>query len=176
MGKALDMQDQSAGGSTLATQVEKYRHSPDGLTVSPTEKIRQMVSASVRAYRLGPETLEARKLVAWAYLGSVPLSAAPGYGEVHGLGDGLWVWFGANVDEVNRLLDPPAIRTPPWPNRAGTAPGRFPDDCPPSPSYYLAQGREALSTLTDSYLRLFVQEGMITPPDGVRPQGPAGLP
>ena len=25
------------------------------------------------------------------------------------------------------------------------------------PSYYLAQGREALSTLTDSYLRLFVQ-------------------
>lgn len=26
VGKALDMQDQSAGGSTLATQVEKYRH------------------------------------------------------------------------------------------------------------------------------------------------------
>lgn len=142
VGKALDMQDQSAGGSTLATQVEKYRHSPDGLTVSPTEKIRQMVSASVRAYRLGPETLEARKLVAWAYLNSVPLSAAPGYGEVHGLGDGLWVWFGANVDEVNRLLDP----------------ARNQD------STLAEQGREALSTLTDSYLRLFVQEGMITPP------------
>ena len=86
VGKALDMQDQSVGGSTLATQVEKYRHSPDGLTLSPTEKIRQMASASVRAYRLGPKTLEARKLVAWAYLNSVPLSAAPGYGEVHGLG------------------------------------------------------------------------------------------
>ena len=40
VGKALDMQDQSAGGSTLATQVEKHRHSPDGLTLSPTEKIR----------------------------------------------------------------------------------------------------------------------------------------
>src|SRR5690606_38955470 len=32
LGKALDVQEQSAGGSTLATQLEKYRHSPDGLT------------------------------------------------------------------------------------------------------------------------------------------------
>ncbi len=38
VGKALDMQDQSAGGSTLATQVEKYRHSPDGLTLSPPRR------------------------------------------------------------------------------------------------------------------------------------------
>ncbi|EGH48960.1 helix-turn-helix, Fis-type, partial [Pseudomonas syringae pv. pisi str. 1704B] len=28
---------QSAGGSTLATQLEKYRHSPDGLTLSGFE-------------------------------------------------------------------------------------------------------------------------------------------
>ena len=27
-------------------------------------------------------------------------------GKRQGLGDGLWVWFGADVDEVNRLLDP----------------------------------------------------------------------
>ncbi len=165
VGKALDMQDQSAGGSTLATQVEKYRHSPDGLTVSPTEKIRQMVSASVRAYRLGPETLEARKLVAWAYLNSVPLSAAPGYGEVHGLGDGLWVWFGANVDEVNRLLDPARNQDSTLAEQ-GIALRQVVSlmIAHRRPSYYLAQGREALSTLTDSYLRLFVQEGMITPP------------
>lgn len=165
VGKALDMQDQSAGGSTLATQVEKYRHSPDGLTVSPTEKIRQMVSASVRAYRLGPETLEARKLVAWAYLNSVPLSAAPGYGEVHGLGDGLWVWFGANVDEVNRLLDPARNQDSTLAEQ-GLALRQVVSlmIAHRRPSYYLAQGREALSTLTDSYLRLFVQEGMITPP------------
>lgn len=64
-----------------------------------------MVSASVRAYRLGANTLEARKLVVWAYLNSVPLSAAPGYGEVHGLGDGLWVWFAADPERVNQLLD-----------------------------------------------------------------------
>ncbi|MGL4249155.1 MAG: transglycosylase domain-containing protein [Aeromonas sp.] len=164
VGKALDMQDQSAGGSTLATQVEKYRHSPDGLTLSPTEKIRQMASASVRAYRLGPETLQARKLVAWAYLNSVPLSAAPGYGEVHGLGDGLWVWFGANVDDVNRLLDPARNQNAPLAEQ-GLALRQVVSlmIAHRRPSYYLAQGREALKTLTDSYLRLFVQEGMITP-------------
>ncbi len=138
VGKALDMQDQSAGGSTLATQVEKYRHSPDGLTLSPTEKIRQMASASVRAYRLGPETLEARKLVAWAYLNSVPLSAAPGYGEVHGLGDGLWVWFGANVDDVNRLLDPARNQNAPLAEPgACPASGGLADDCAP-PSLLLS--------------------------------------
>lgn len=154
------MQDQSAGGSTLATQVEKYRHSPDGLTLSPTEKIRQMASASVRAYRLGPETLEARKLVAWAYLNSVPLSAAPGYGEVHGLGDGLWVWFGANVDDVNRLLDPARNQNAPLAEQ-GLALRQVVSlmIAHRRPSYYLAQGRESLADLTDSYLRLFVQEG-----------------
>ena len=164
LGKALDMEGQSAGGSTLATQVEKYRHSPDGLTVSATEKIRQMISASVRAYRLGPETLEARKLVAWAYLNSVPLSAAPGHGEVHGLGDGLWVWFGADVAEVNRLLDPARNQDAPLDDK-GLALRQVVSlmIAHRRPSYYLAQGRDALAALTDSYLRLFVQEGMITP-------------
>lgn len=32
--KLLHLPGQSADGSTLATQLEKYRHSPDGLTVS----------------------------------------------------------------------------------------------------------------------------------------------
>ena len=40
----------SAGGSTLATQIEKYRHSPDGRTSSLSEKLRQMVLATLRAY------------------------------------------------------------------------------------------------------------------------------
>ncbi|MFP3335141.1 transglycosylase domain-containing protein, partial [Pseudomonas sp. SIMBA_064] len=47
--KTLHLPGQSAGGSTLATQLEKYRHSPDGLTVSGAEKLRQMFSAGVRA-------------------------------------------------------------------------------------------------------------------------------
>ena len=49
--KLLHLPGQTAGGSTLATQLEKYRHSPDGLTLSGGEKLRQMFSASVRAYQ-----------------------------------------------------------------------------------------------------------------------------
>ena len=44
------------GGSTLATQIEKYRHAPAGRTEDATAKLRQMVSASLRAYRNGPDT------------------------------------------------------------------------------------------------------------------------
>ncbi|MEE4464108.1 transglycosylase domain-containing protein, partial [Azotobacter chroococcum] len=94
---------QTAGGSTLATQIEKYRHSPDGLTDSAMEKLRQMFSASVRAYQDGPQTMEARQDVVRDYLNSVPLAAAPGYGEVHGLADGLRVWYGADFARVNQL-------------------------------------------------------------------------
>ncbi len=92
------------GPSTLATQLEKYRHSPDGLTLSGGEKIRQMISASVRAYLGGPQTLEVRQNVVRDYLNSVPLSAVPGHGEVHGLAEGLRVWYGADFAEVNTQL------------------------------------------------------------------------
>ena len=77
VGKSFALQEQSAGGSTLATQLEKYRHSPDGLTLSAMEKLRQMVSASVRAYQQGPETFATRQRIVRDYLTSVPLSAAP---------------------------------------------------------------------------------------------------
>ena len=92
------------GASTLATQIEKFRHSPDGRTASAREKLRQMLSASLRAYQGGPETLAARRLIVVDYLNSVPLAAAPGHGEVHGLDDGLRAWFGADLAAVNRAL------------------------------------------------------------------------
>jgi membrane peptidoglycan carboxypeptidase len=92
------------GGSTLATQIEKFRHSPGGLTRSPGEKVRQMASASLRAYRHGEETLEAQRRIILDYMNSVPLSASPGFGEVTGIGDGLWAWFGTPFEEANRLL------------------------------------------------------------------------
>ncbi len=102
--KLLRLPGQSAGGSTLATQLEKYRHSPDGLTMSGAEKIRQMISASVRAYQAGPETLQARQNVIRDYLNSVPLSAVPGHGEVHGMAEGLRVWYGADFNQANERL------------------------------------------------------------------------
>jgi membrane peptidoglycan carboxypeptidase len=95
------------GGSTLATQIEKFRHSPEGITSSPREKLRQMLSASLRAYRGGDFTLAARRQIVVDYLNGVPLSAVPGGGEVIGLGDGLAAWYGANFDDVNRRLTPP---------------------------------------------------------------------
>lgn len=96
------------GGSTLATQIEKYRHSPGGRTSAPLDKIRQMASASLKAYRDGEDTTENRKLIALDYINSVPLAAVPGHGEIHGLGDGLWAYFGTNPEEVNELLSKPS--------------------------------------------------------------------
>ncbi|MBU4518602.1 MAG: transglycosylase domain-containing protein, partial [Gammaproteobacteria bacterium] len=92
------------GGSTLATQIEKFRHSPGGITHNEREKLRQMVSAAVRAYQQGEDTLPVRRQILLDYLNTVPLSAAPRHGEVHGLADGLWVWFGTELDRARFLL------------------------------------------------------------------------
>ena len=96
---------ETPGGSTLATQIEKYRHSPEGRTAEAADKLRQMASASVRAYLDGEDTFEARRRIVLDYINTVPLSARPDYGEVHGLADGLWVWFGRDYREIGRLLD-----------------------------------------------------------------------
>jgi membrane peptidoglycan carboxypeptidase len=153
------------GGSTLATQIEKYRHSPDGVTYDVREKLRQMVSASVRAYRGGEETLPVRRELLLDYLNTVPLSAAPGHGEVNGLGDGLWVWFGADFDKVNALLSAPA-----GDGSTLAAQGRALRQVVAlmiahrRPSYYLARsGREDLGRLTDSYVRLLADVGSVSP-------------
>ncbi len=165
VGKMLDMQDQSSGGSTLATQLEKYRHSPDGLTLSATEKLRQMISASIRAYQSGPQTLAARENIVRDYLNSVPLSAAPGHGEVHGLADGLRIWFGADFARVNHLLDPDRSPTASVAER-GLALRQVLAlmIAQRRPSYYLAQGRHDLAELTDSHIRLLANGGLIDQP------------
>jgi membrane peptidoglycan carboxypeptidase len=63
-----------------------------------------MASASLRAYMDGPNTLNRRREIVTQYLNSVPLSAVAGYGEVIGISDGLWAWYGTDFDEMNRLL------------------------------------------------------------------------
>lgn len=162
----IDAQHGGHGGSTLATQIEKYRHSPEGRTVSREEKLRQMASASVRAYLGGAETLPARRDLVVHYLNTVPLSAKPGFGEVNGIGDGLWAWYGRDFDEINRLLAP-----------AGTAEAG--DDLAARalaykqalslmiaqrrPSHYLAGAARNLAALTDSHLRLLADAGIIQP-------------
>ena len=162
--KLLSLPGQSAGGSTLATQLEKYRHSPDGLTLSGTEKLRQMISASVRAYKDGPQTLPARQKVVRDYLNSVPLSAVPGHGEVHGMAEGLRVWYGADFNQVNLQLastatDPKSLAL------RGLALREVLSlmIAQRRPSHYLARGRDELAQLTDSHIRLLAQNNVIDP-------------
>ncbi|MFC6669430.1 transglycosylase domain-containing protein [Marinobacterium aestuariivivens] len=159
VGKRLDMADDSAGGSTLATQLEKYRHSPDGITYTPLEKLRQMFSASVRAYRQGPETLEWRRQVVRDYLNSVPLSAAPGHGEVHGLAAGLFVWFDTDFDRVNRALTSDA--TPDAERGLALRQVLSLLIAQRRPTWYLNAGRSELDALADSHVRLLAQAGVI---------------
>ncbi|HEY8035662.1 MAG TPA: transglycosylase domain-containing protein [Methylobacter sp.] len=194
------------GGSTLATQLEKYRHSPDGYTESMIEKFRQMGSASLRAYLQGPDTREMRRQIALAYLNSMPLAATAKLGEVHGLGDGLSAWFGADFDTVNQLLSTASL------NSGSAAVNKEPTARPTvtndksavigtttrtqrkeqlpkavnstervtpqqgqayrqvlsillsqrRPSYLLGAGFDALQNLTDSYLRILAEQGVIS--------------
>ncbi|MET0847114.1 MAG: transglycosylase domain-containing protein [Pseudomonas sp.] len=163
--KLMHLPGQSAGGSTLATQLEKYRHSPNGLTVSGAEKIRQMISATVRAYQAGPETLQARQNVVRDYLNSVPLSAVPGHGEVHGMAEGLRVWYGADFNEANERLastdtDPKSMA------EKGLALREMLSlmIAQRRPSHYLTKGRDELADLTDSHIRLLAANGVIDAP------------
>ena len=154
----------AAGGSTLAIQIEKFRHSPGGLTESPFEKLRQIAAASLRAYRLGPRTSEVRRELVADYLDSLPLAALPGRGEVLGLREGLDAWYGADFAEVNR--------------RIRALPARGPVDAAGAlayaqalslilatqrPTAYLLEEPARLAARMDSYLTLLAADGIISP-------------
>ena len=153
------------GGSTLATQLEKFRHSPEGRTASGGDKIRQMFSASLKAYLDGPETLGSQRRIVRDYVNSVPLAAQIGHGEVVGTADGLWAWYGTSFEEANRLLIGEDLAADEEPRRAEVyrqvlslilAHRR--------PSYFLVQetGRDELRGLTDTYIRLLESGGIIS--------------
>ena len=149
-----------AGGSTLATQIEKYRHSPEGRTGSLQDKMIQMASAMLRAYQDGEDTTRARRQIVLDYLNTVPLSAKPGYGEVNGIGDGLWVWYGRDFARTSAMLrgpmnSPDAVTAYKEALSLMIAQRR--------PAYYLGGGEDDLETLTNSHLRVLAQAGVITP-------------
>jgi membrane peptidoglycan carboxypeptidase len=103
----FDRRFREGGAGTLATQTEKFRHSPGGRTPGVGEKFRQMVTASARAYRDGPDTRAARRQIVIAYLNSEPLASRPGYGEVIGVPEALWLWYGTELAQANRVLTAP---------------------------------------------------------------------
>lgn len=151
------------GGSTLATQIEKFRHSPGGRTATPPEKLRQIASASARAYLNGPQTMPARRAIVVHYLNSVPLAARPHIGEITGIGDGVAAWYGRDFNEVNRLLGAPATSDNLVAQAVAFRQVLSLIIAQRAPSYFLNSGYPALQRLTDSYLRLLTTGGVISP-------------
>lgn len=95
----------TAGGSTLATQMEKYNFSKDGKTQGSTDKIKQIASASLRVYKDSRSTLNQRKKILLDYINSVPLGAANYYGEVRGLAEGLSIIYNVNLNSEIEVLN-----------------------------------------------------------------------
>lgn len=154
-----------SGGSTLATQLEKMRNSPDGRTESPAEKLRQIASASLEAYQYGERTLAAQQSIVCEYINSIPLAATASEGEVTGLGDGLAAWYGAGFDHTNRLL---------MERESGLSQAAMRERARAyrevlslflalrEPTHYLVKDRAALANQTGRYLRALASAGKIS--------------
>jgi membrane peptidoglycan carboxypeptidase len=146
------------GGSTLAIQLEKYRHSPHGRTNSPLDKLRQVAGASLKAYRDGADTRDWRREIVVDYLNTAPLAAAPGYGEINGLGDAFYAWFGLDMADIRAQL---------------AQPGSSPEKARAykhalallialrAPSFYLHKDRAGLDDKVNEYARLLAKDGVI---------------
>lgn len=150
------------GGSTLATQIEKYRHSPGGMTLTATDKLQQIASASIRVYIDGQNTDRDRQRIVYDYINTVPLSAAGGIGEVNGIGDGMWAWYGVDFNAFNKGLRAeeagPGLHDKAWMFKHAlslmVAQRR--------PSGFLRKGPVQLEEQTNGQLRLLARNGMIS--------------
>ena len=149
------------GGSTLATQIEKFRHSPEGRTSGGVEKARQVFAASLRAYREGEDTSAMRQEIVLNYMNSMPLGAATGVGEVTGLAQGMWAWFGVSRAQLVRDLElfeqgedlRRTARTYKQALALVLATRR--------PTSYLAKNHSLLEQRLQSYLPLMIQDGVL---------------
>ncbi|MDD3030069.1 MAG: transglycosylase domain-containing protein [Alphaproteobacteria bacterium] len=163
LARLFDPRLRVGGGSTLATQIEKFRFSPSGQTTGVGEKLRQIFSASLRVYLDGPDTRKARETIVLDYLNSTPLSARPGFGEINSFGDGLWAWFGLDLDVASILLTLPeekgdALQSKAFAYRAALglilAQRR--------PSEYLLSNHTSLDRLIDMTLDRLRDEGVVS--------------
>jgi membrane peptidoglycan carboxypeptidase len=158
IGAKLSLPVSVQGGSTLAIQLEKFRHSPHGRTDTPLEKLRQVVGASLKAYQQGPNTRAWRERIIVDYLNTVPLAAAPGYGEIHGLGEGLHAWFGARLPEIAAALN--ASDNSPAKVRAFKQALTLLISVR-APSVFLVEDRDSLEEKVGQFARLMARDGII---------------
>ncbi|HET7832383.1 MAG TPA: transglycosylase domain-containing protein [Gallionella sp.] len=157
---------EAPGASTLVTQIEKYRHSPDGRTRSAGEKLLQMKAASIRAYMDGENNIARRRQTVVTYLNTVPLSSKAGYGEINGFGDGMWAWYGRDLSEINDLLNRSKERTGEDQLRRTAEAYKQALSliiAQRRPSYYLMEGAPVLMKMTNTHLRLLGEAGIIPP-------------
>lgn len=146
------------GGSTLGTQMEKYRHSPRGRTNGATDKVRQIAGASLKAYRDGADTRAWRNQIVTDYLNSIPLSAPPGWGAVHGIGEGLWAWFGLRLDSVSDAMAAPKstmAKVKAYKHSLALLSSL------PAPTTYLLRDRAGLNQRANDQARLLAAAGVI---------------
>jgi membrane peptidoglycan carboxypeptidase len=147
------------GGSTLAVQLEKYRHAEGGRTGSGVDKLRQMLSASLRVYKDGPVTTADRRRIVVDYVNTMPLAGAPGVGEVAGLEQGLVVWFGLEPKKVYADLDSKSAT-----KRAKALKPVLALLCSVrAPSRYLIADHKALDDRVNVYATLLAKEGILEP-------------
>lgn len=157
-GRTVGLPVRLEGGSTLAVQMEKYRHSPEGRTAGALDKIRQIASASLDAYLSGPDTREASRQVVLDYLNTMPLGSAPRHGEVYGFGPGLRAWFGMELGEVLEALREPGASEA----KARAFKHALALLCAVrAPSRYLAEDRRALERRVSSYENLLREAGVL---------------
>jgi membrane peptidoglycan carboxypeptidase len=155
VGKKFGLPVPVEGGSTLATQLEKYQHSEGGRTGSVKEKIRQITSASLKAYRTGRDTTVSRREIVLDYINTMPLASAAGYGEVYGFGEGIWAWFGEDIKNISNILK----KKENSPERADAfkkVMALF--SSVKAPSFYLIKDREALMGRVDYFTDMLLKE------------------
>jgi membrane peptidoglycan carboxypeptidase len=146
------------GGSTLATQLEKFQHSPSGRTSSPREKLRQLLAASLAAYQTGPDMRAARQQIVLDYLNTAPLGAVSGVGEINGLLNGLPAWFAMKPEKVLAALKDPS----PTPRKARAYRHVLALlYSMHAPTYYLVRARGALDSRIDGFTDLLRSAGII---------------
>ena len=49
--------------------------------------------------------MKRREQIVTTYLNSTPLASMPGYGEVIGVPEALWIWFGTDYAAATKILN-----------------------------------------------------------------------
>ena len=104
------------------------------------------------------------------YINAIPLAAAPGFGEVLGLGDGLWAWYGMDFKTATELLLEASGKdlSPESIDEAGVAVKAALSLllAQRRPSVYLISHRKDLEELTNAYCRILAKKGVFSPAIG----------